>query len=590
MLVEWRVRSVKPSDDERVQAKRLMLRLVVPGTGVPDTRRLLLREALASEDGRDSISQVVIKTLTDARLLSIDDETIQIAHEALLQQWSRLRHWIDDSRDALRVREKISVATNNWIAERHDPDLLYRGTPLLAALEWSTNNPGLLSLQEERFLKESERAKREQVEARRLRTESLRRLRRNAMMILMVLTIGAVVSSVVAYKAYRNSQQNEILAANATREAETRFTSALGAAAFGHYKEDPRLSLVLAAESMAMSGPSGASFDTRAAMISARQSLGQGGAFLLGSPLISSDALAIALNPQGSLLAVASIDGALELIDTSSRQSVQAPVVDHIGGIRDVEFSPDGGAMVSVGTDGTLRHWQLGAKGQWTSELLATANDVIVDVDFMPDGESVISANDDGALRQYFLDGRTEQPPPITVSDFGFNTVGISNDGKYLLAANADKTIVGYSIETGEIVMPTSETHVSHMVDIAFNADGTRFITVDTSANTRLLNFPDGSLVDSEFDADEPLGILFFHPDQERLIGGDSEGRLVEWDAESGAFLSMSASGHTQIPMDSSISSDGKLLATLGRDQVIRLVLIKVVWCRFDVSILTMTQ
>lgn len=559
------------SDNERIQTRRLMLRLVVPGAGVPDARRLLLREELESSHASESISQSVIKTLTDARLLSIDDETIQIAHEALLHQWPRLRHWIDESRDALRVRQKISVAANNWEAEQRDRDLLYRGTPLLTAMDWLNNNPGLLSLQEQTFLEESERNNREQIETNRKRKEGLRRLRRNAVVALMVLTIGAVVSSVMAFKAYRTSKHNEILAADATQEAETRLVSALGSAAFGHFKDDPRLSLVLAAESMAMSGTAGASFDTRAAMIGARQLLGQGGPFLLGSALISSDALAIALNPQGSLLAVASIDGAIELIDTASRKSIQTPVVDHSGGVRDVEFSPDGRNMVSVGTDGTLRQWQSDVGGQWTSQLLATTEDVVVDVDFMPDGKSVISSNDDGTVQRYYLDGRSEQPPPIAVSDFGFNAVGISNDGQLLLAANADKTITGYSIDTGEVVMPAKEFRMSHMVDIAFNADATRFITVDTSARVQLLDFPAGTPTESEFDPGEPFGILFYHPDQQRLIGGDSEGRLVVWNASSGALHSVSASGHTQLPMDSSISRDGKLLATLGRDQVIRL-------------------
>lgn len=559
------------SEEERIQTRRLMLRLVAPGSGVPDTRRVLMREQLASSEESESVSQSVITTLTDARLLSIDDEKIQIAHEALLHQWPRLRHWIEESRDALRVRQKISLAANNWETEQRDRDLLYRGTPLLTAMEWLNQNPGLLSSQEQKFLDESERFNNEQIEANRKRQQRMRLLRRNAVLALLLLTIGAVVSSVLAYTAYRTSKQNEILAANATAEAETRFISALGSAAFGHFSEDPRLSLVLAAESMAMSGPSGASFDTRAAMIGARQLLGQGGPFLLGSPLISSDALAIALNPQGSLLAVASIDGAIELIDTANRNSIQEPAVHHTGGIRDVEFSPDGRVMVSVGTDGTVRHWQSSTGGQWTSQLLATSKDVIVDVDFMPDGKSVITANDDGTVQRYYLDGRAEQPLPLVVSDFGFNAVAISNDGKFLLAANADKTITGYSIDTGQILMPAAEVGMSHMVDISFNADATRFSTVDSGANVAIKNFPAGTHVTSEFDLDGPVGIIFYHSDNKRLIGGDSEGRLLVWDAISGTRLSRSASGHTQLPMDSSVSRDGKLLATLGRDQVIRL-------------------
>ena len=322
---------------------------------------------------------------------------------------------------------------------------------------------------------------------------------------------------------------------------------------------------------MAMSAPLPAPFDTRAAMISARQTLEQGGPFLFGSALVASDALSIALNPQGSMLAIGSVDGTVELIDTTDRHIIQTVEKDHVGGVRDIEFSPDGRSMVSAGADGTVRHWQPNQDGSWRSRILAQTADVVVDVDFMPDGQSVISANDDGSVVRYFLDGRDTQPPPIALSDFGFNTIGISPDGQFLLTGNADKSISGYSLRSGERVMgPLTLSTTSHLVDISFNFNAQQFVTLDTGGVAQLGSFPDGKFQETALNAEGALGFLFFHPDRQRLISGNESGNLSEWRAHSGELHMSSASGHSQMPVFSSISADGRLLATLGRDQIIR--------------------
>jgi hypothetical protein len=121
------------SSAEKEATKRLFLRLVNPGEGTPDTRRALDRAEV--ENDQPDIMRRVVECLTEARLLTVDDATVQIAHEALLHSWPRLHSWIEDYRDDLRTRQRISHAAAEWNDEQRDPDLLYRGTPLLSALE-----------------------------------------------------------------------------------------------------------------------------------------------------------------------------------------------------------------------------------------------------------------------------------------------------------------------------------------------------------------------------------------------------------------------------------------------------------------------
>src|SRR4029453_14376561 len=101
------------------------------GAAPPTPRRPPTRAEV--EHDEPEVMRRVVEALTEARLLTVDDATVQIAHEALLHSWPRLHAWIEDYRDDLRTRQRISHAAAEWQEEQRDPDLLYRGTPLLSA-------------------------------------------------------------------------------------------------------------------------------------------------------------------------------------------------------------------------------------------------------------------------------------------------------------------------------------------------------------------------------------------------------------------------------------------------------------------------
>ena len=196
------------NDLEREATERLFLRLVTPGEGKPDTRRILARSEI-EHDTSAKVMHRVVECLTEARLLIVDDTNVQIAHEALLHTWPRLRTWIEESRDELRIRQRISRAASEWNATGRDPDLLYRGTPLLSALEWADQNPDQLGEIERTFLDASDatRAKAEAMAAERRRRS--RRIRRVITAVLSFLALGATAASIVAFVALREARLNE---------------------------------------------------------------------------------------------------------------------------------------------------------------------------------------------------------------------------------------------------------------------------------------------------------------------------------------------------------------------------------------------
>ncbi|MFI6850840.1 helix-turn-helix domain-containing protein [Streptomyces sp. NPDC050416] len=110
-------------------ARRILLRLIAPGDGTADTRRPASRTELGS-GARD-----VLERLAGARLVTLDGDTVELAHEALITGWPRLAGWIEEGRDRLRAQRRLGEAARGWEELERDPGALYRGTRLSRAEE-----------------------------------------------------------------------------------------------------------------------------------------------------------------------------------------------------------------------------------------------------------------------------------------------------------------------------------------------------------------------------------------------------------------------------------------------------------------------
>jgi DNA-binding SARP family transcriptional activator len=152
---------------QQTVARSVLLRLVAEGaSGTVERRRTPLTE-LDTEDDADAGR--VISLLTDCRLLTISTGTVEVAHEALLREWSRLRDWIEEDREGLRIHRRLTIAACEWQRLGHDTDALYRGNRLTEATEWQTQCDPPLSILEREFLEASEASRRDERRVRRVR-------------------------------------------------------------------------------------------------------------------------------------------------------------------------------------------------------------------------------------------------------------------------------------------------------------------------------------------------------------------------------------------------------------------------------------
>src|SRR5262249_37828638 len=102
------------SPDDQQAARRLFLRLVTPGEGQEDTRA---RAAMPTEDTLRKIVDRFASPRTRLLVTGFDREarpTVEVAHEALIRTWPRLRGWIDANREKLRARSTILRDKAEW--------------------------------------------------------------------------------------------------------------------------------------------------------------------------------------------------------------------------------------------------------------------------------------------------------------------------------------------------------------------------------------------------------------------------------------------------------------------------------------------
>src|SRR5262249_1802721 len=112
------------SDEDQQAARQLFLRLVTPGEGQEDTRA---RAAMPSEPIQRRIVDQFASPRTRLLVTGSDDAArpmVEVAHEALIRTWPRLRGWIDANREKLRARAAVLQAKAEWEQQSRRDDLL----------------------------------------------------------------------------------------------------------------------------------------------------------------------------------------------------------------------------------------------------------------------------------------------------------------------------------------------------------------------------------------------------------------------------------------------------------------------------------
>ena len=341
----------RSTTENLVAVRRMFERLVVVGTEGEPTRRRAARTELSGL-GADRSVEAVIDQWAQARLLTLDRDprtrvpTVELAHEALLREWPRLRSWIEEDREAIMALDRLREAARTWVELGRDPGSLYRGARLEITLDNAGFEPADLPEPEREFLETSKDARdlerREDAEAIARQARANRRLRWQRAAIAVALVV-ALVGGFIALDQRRQAEQERRVAS--ARE--------LAAAAVASIPDDSERSMLLALAAIEETRSHGAEALPEA--VEALHRAVTASRVLLSVPDVGGG---LDWSPDGSMFVTEGPEesGLVDIRDASTGTSIRS-FQGHDDDVNDVTFSDDGSMIATSGDDGAVRVW-----------------------------------------------------------------------------------------------------------------------------------------------------------------------------------------------------------------------------------------
>jgi hypothetical protein len=168
-----------------------------------DEERPVRRRAAMSQFAAQPAVTEFIDRFARARLFVLDQgvsrqRSVSVVHESLFSHWDRLRVWIQENRDLLRVRARIEVEAARWQSEGRPRDLLLSSGRLLAEAQELVVHHDVVALSDPvpTFIEQSVTA------------ENARRRRRSAA--LAVLAAALAVAAVISWYQVQSLNHNRV--------------------------------------------------------------------------------------------------------------------------------------------------------------------------------------------------------------------------------------------------------------------------------------------------------------------------------------------------------------------------------------------
>jgi WD40 repeat protein/DNA-binding SARP family transcriptional activator len=530
---------------QRDAARRILLRLAGDG-GVR------VRVPIVELPGD---SQDVLSVLASDRLITIGEGEVEVAHEALLREWPRLRTWLEEDAEGRRLHQHLIHAARDWEAAGRDSGELYRGARLASTLDWARDHEGDLNELERDFLDESRAKAEHEAEHQRRSNRRLRVLLAG----LAGLLAFALVAGVVAL-----NQRGE--ARDAARVADAQ---RLGVLSLSRERLDQ--ALLFSRTSVELDESPATRGSLLSVLLRAPAAVG-----VVGH---GSQMNAAALSPDGSLMATGDQRGAVTVSDAATRQPLGKPYWIQGGFIQQLRFSPDGRTLAVSSLDPDDRAHnavvdlvdprdQVRRLRVKLPPLREAAPYVVANVSFLPNGGDLVVRQvhgdypDGPASPLYRVDGKTGAVTDrlrvgrYTSSWYASET---SDRERIFLTSPRDN-------RTWELDPEPLRVERSWPVGDSAGAvspDGRMFALASEAGRVRLLDLSSGQIRQLQGRHDGAGGIRFT-PDGRTLLT-EGEGQVLAWDVERGGITQRFA-GHAGGIDALDMTRDGRTLITAGAD------------------------
>jgi WD40 repeat protein len=508
----------------------------------------------------------IIDAFATARLLVTDEIGVEVAHEALFRRWKTLAGWIETGRDDLRSRRRIEEAYKAWRDETSDKAsrLLPPGRPLEEARDLLSKPQVLADPRLRDFVNSS-------ITADDRRQTSIRRRRQLLVGGLCLVSLVFLVIAGIAGAFWREADTQR---ARAEARRQIALSQALATEA---PRQEPEVGALLARQAFLIHQRNNGSF------------MGQIDAGLRGVFVKPSfhDILAreegeirsVAFSSDGSLLAVGSSGTSnatgqrsssttiIPLIRSPERVILRDKKLGHLVG-----FSRIGNVFVAARSEGQIDYWK---------PYRATA---VPDVEMKIDGEpSALALNSDGSSLvvgdfsgKIHIWNMVKSGPPFKTFDSHVSEIAdiaFSPDDKKFAAGGQDAVVVWevVDLEKPPVILRPQRSTEGNMVTtvnaVLFVSNEQLLSAHNDGIRTWDLNVPSGEPRLSSPLRASPSG-LALSPDKSTLAVGEV-GSIFLW--RNMAERKGELQGHQSAIDKLAFSPDGRMLASGGSDQTVRL-------------------
>jgi WD40 repeat protein/serine/threonine protein kinase len=567
-------------------AREVFLRLVNLGEGTEDTRRRVSRTELRSlnPDEVEDAVEYCLEQFGKYRLLTFDHDpqtrkpTVEVAHEALIREWRRLRGWLDENRDDLRTQRKLSQVAAEWHNADRDPSFLARGTRLGQFREWQNTTSLTTNAVERSYLTESIRVDEARIAAEKAQREREAALEKRSQQRLRALfgvaTVAAVVGiilSVIAFNRTQAAQQNaDALAtsvvivegqrAAAERNAEEAQSLALAASAqqaFSTSNND--LAIAFALEANLIDSP-----PAQAQRVLAEAAYAPGTRRIFsGHTNIIQD---VAFSNDGTRIASASADGTLRLWDVETGETLKR-FTEHSGGVNAVDIASNQLQLLSASADGSAQLWDI-ETGNVVASVRPSEGGGVLTAHFSPDGRSALIGDASGS--SYIWDLNSS----LNLQHFAGHTQPVFEGafnprGTTFLTASADGTMRLWSVNTGNEIRRFLG-HEARVQTVFIASDGLTAVSGDANGSIRVWDVRFGQQIKQLFGHTAAVNALEVTPDSRFAVSGSEDGTVRVWNLNTSEEIRRFR-GHTAAVTAIAISPDGRRVVSGSRDNTLRL-------------------
>lgn len=492
-------------------AQHIFLRLTELGEGTEDTRRRASLNELTRRPDEAAQLRAVLNILAEARLVTLDEDYAEVAHEALIREWKRLHEWLTQDREGLILHRRLSESAREWQALRQDPAELYRGARLASTREWAARNEEKLNTaeraflaasieQEQRVALEREVQRQRELEAaqnlvatQKRRVEEQTRAAHQMRQSTLFLAGALIMALILLLSTFSFSNQSDLNAEDALNAQATAVmyadnTANLINVAFG--KELLPLSGQTVSTSLTAHGPNGklitASVDYKDIIIRDAHS----GAQLLKLTGHTDYVTHIAFSPDGTQLASSSHDKTVILWDLTSGKALFI-LKGHTDWILSVAFSADGKRLATGSDDTTAIVWDT-----TTGKALFTFKGhsrSIENVAFSQNGKQLATTSVDSTVITWDL---TTGDRLLTLSGYPYAALSVAynTDSTRIMTGHQDGTVNIWDASTGQLLM-TLKGHPGVITAIACSPDGKWLVAVFNDGTARIWNLVTGNIL-----------------------------------------------------------------------------------------------